>query len=149
MGLLISDIILNVLDSQFSLFFNTGIIKLLAVFIGPTIYGYIYMYIIYVIYSKVFIFTSFEGVFVTHGILAPGVSGRGSPTAISRIASEKDCRQCRQRLYELRLQNGASVFVRRRDGSEPFLSKPSRPLFKFDTLKSIVLCKRNAHSHHM
>ena len=40
----------------------------------------------------------------------------------------------RQRPYELRLHSGASFVLRGRRGSEPYLSKPSRPMFKFDTL---------------
>ena len=37
---------------------------------------------------------------------------------------------------ELLLENDPSNFVRRRMGSEPYPSKPSRPPFRFDTLKS-------------
>ena len=37
------------------------------------------------------------------------------------------------------LQNWASSFVRRCNGTEPYLSKPSSPLFKCDTLQSICV----------
>ena len=60
---------------------------------------------------------------------------------------------------ELSLQNDPSNFVHRRGTSEPYPSKPLRPPFKFDTLKSrgfvyakqefsqqvVVLLKRNTH----
>ena len=60
---------------------------------------------------------------------------------------------------KFRLQNGMSNFVRRRGAQEPYLSKPSRPPFKFDALKSrgfvyakqsfsqtvVVLFMRDAH----
>ena len=46
---------------------------------------------------------------------------------------------------KFRLQNGMSNFVRRRGAQEPYLSKPSRPPFKFDALKSrgFVYAKRS------
>ena len=46
---------------------------------------------------------------------------------------------------KFRLQNGMSNFVRRRGAREPYLSKPSRPPFKFDALKSrgFVYAKRS------
>ena len=46
---------------------------------------------------------------------------------------------------EPRLQNGMPNFVRRRGAREPYLSKPSRPPFKFDALKSrgFVYAKRS------
>ena len=62
-------------------------------------------------------------------------------------------------LGELPLENDPSNFVRRRGGLEPYLSKPSCPPLKFDTLKSrgfvwtkrhfskkhVVSSRRNAH----
>ena len=62
-------------------------------------------------------------------------------------------------LGELSLQNDPSNFVGRRGSSEPYPSKPLRPPFKFDTLKTrgfvyakqhfsqkgVVLLKRNTH----
>ena len=48
-------------------------------------------------------------------------------------------------LGELSLENDPSNFVRRRGSPEPYPSKPSRPPFEFDTLKSrgFVYTKRS------
>lgn len=63
---------------------------------------------------------------------------------ISRVVSVFFQRRNAATAGELRLQNGASIFVCRCHGSEPYLSKPWGPPFKFDTLKSREFCVSEA-----